>query len=73
MGEIYERKYFFNRDWIEYDYGHYNELIKPENIELINSIRKVRQEDALQFLYTSLDINEKRKLMELILNDTNLL
>lgn len=78
MGEIYGGKYLFNRDWINYDYGHYvdyDELIKPdkENIELFNSIKKIRQEGALQLLYASLDINEKRKLMELILNDTDLL
>ena len=78
MGEIYRGKYFFNRDQIEYDYGYYvdyDELIKPdkENNELINSIRKIRQEGALQLLYACLDINEKRKLMELILNDSDLL
>lgn len=78
MGEIYSGKYFFNRNQIEYDYGYYydyDELIKPdkENNELINSIRKIRQEGALQLLYASLDIDEKRKLMDLILNDTNLL
>lgn len=78
MGEIYSGKYFFNRNQIEYDYGYYydyDELIKSdkENNELINSIRKIRQEGALQLLYASLDIDEKRKLMDLILNDTNLL
>jgi hypothetical protein len=78
MYEIYGRKYFL-RDWIEDDYKYvfldHDELIKPDevNIELTNSIIKIRQEKALQILYASLDIKEKRELMELILNDTDLL
>lgn len=69
----------FLKDWIENDYRYvlldHDELIKPDevNIELTNSIIKIRQEKALQILYASLDINEKRELMELILNDTDLL
>lgn len=41
--------------------------------EILKSIMKIKQDNALHTLYENLDINEKRELMELILNDPNLL
>lgn len=60
-----------------YDYRYtfldndYNTLINKDYI--LDYITKIRETRSLPVLYTSLTIDEKRELMDLILNDTELL
>jgi hypothetical protein len=57
----------------DYRYVFLDDDGKVEDSEVVNSIRQIKQRGALQTLYKNLDIDEKRELMELILNDSSLL
>ena len=56
----------------DYRYFFEDDFVKTKN-EVLEAIMKIKQENALQTFYKNLDVNEKRELMELILNDPNLL
>lgn len=56
----------------DYRYIFEDDFVKTKN-EVLEAIMKIKQENALQTFYKNLDVNEKKELMELILNDPNLL
>ena len=73
MGESRWNYNTFSRMFADdYRYIFEDDITKTKN-EILESIMKIKQENALYTLYENLDINEKKILMELILNDPNLL
>lgn len=56
----------------DYRYIFEDDIAETKN-EILKYIMKIKQDNALHTLYENLDINEKRELMELILNDSSLL
>lgn len=72
MKESYYTNRFWSRRFID-DYSYCSENIDSVLDKVSEAINKIREERALPELYKKLEMSEKKLLMELILNDSELL